>query len=1251
MKIDKLLGPLHLGRAARVEARARARAAVKARARARAAAAAASVVETAVPDGALVKVPSSSSADWLLLLSELLERVLHGVRGSVTNTNLTKESTPLEQDNAYGKCEMGGGSQAEGFGSHRGQQLLKMERVSRQCGFVLGLIFTLLQPFPLETDRMFKSAGHEKQKQDDLPNRRGPRGWVSLPMFVHLEGEIPAFQAAQAAGELDEFWPNAHTRFRAKFIMPPLTEEEIAAGVTLEDKLAKERKRHSAKLLLDLQPKKQKKKKRLSYVQDYSKCYFSTKIKPVFSSRYNEHLREVEDGLVEKIKVVDFRNKLIREFWELEPEEVRDEIEKYREDHYLRGGLSEEDGGQDEDGDDGASDQDSENDDDGGNATASTSGGCRGKGKPEAPLDPVEAKAKEYYTNQVAAQTALAPILKELHEHTGYVGAVILAAPDGARGGELSTRIELTANKLIHRANRTPAGLGLALQKGPVEGESRDTFVGICVPYISKETDRIAVAPEACAAFRLPGVSVHINASGGPSHETSKEVSRAPSLAASRSRSNQPRALATTAPSRSPALSDRDGWQEENEKSDDGEKLPWEEDEKLSAADLASIKAEGSTYEMERRYNIIRNQCMLKEMQLETLAEDAIASGKKAIKGADNRSKNKPLRLPASPAQSTLPSLPSSPQVNASPNASPSQSPGRRAISPPFSPSPPPSPSLTWAPPPNPSADGAAQRPQPTTTGQKDTALDETRALSGASLADTHATKDMWPKWMLEIVRAMEHVGPSDSLLGQAMDAWIKFEALMEYPTSKAKKNLLSSQHRPHDIGKWIRAARKPTEMPDVSPYVYTFAKDWRGWWDSLQPQRDPANEPLQDVSEYSELRKAGPNGLFLLLLSLVWWGAAAADQGDEGMDVWRQAVTKFMVTVKFFNASMEEPQRKRARDSPENDSANKWVTTGPAERGRTQARGEAARGSRVTRGWGGARGRRGGGARREGMRVAMRGKPGEAAVGGVRPRKGEAQGQGRQEGSSARKGAVRGREWREGSQVHWLGDMGDEARRGWVGDWPAQMRMWWKTGCGWGVRVHVRAGWVCGLDEGGLVACGLGNLTNFVRVHGCVGVPWRRWLGWRVSKRETRFEPDQAHASSKTRLPCMRWQKGERGENALQQASALQNYQSSSSPCEPALNYSKASTNRTGPFCLWCLFVLGLEGAFTGVTRYNAKVGVFPPQASEPIWACLLRESQIRSDLHTAVGMIAPPLSLVSRIHVNYHTEEYERKEGGRGK
>lgn len=65
--------------------------------------------------------------------------------------------------------------------------------------------------------------------------------------------------------------------------------------------------------------------------------------------------------------------------------------------------------------------------------------------------------------------------------------------------------------------------------------------------------------------------------------------------------------------------------------------MPWEEDENLSVEDLALINREPSGYEKERRHNILRNQRILKDMQLGFLAEQTIASGKKASEGRSDR--------------------------------------------------------------------------------------------------------------------------------------------------------------------------------------------------------------------------------------------------------------------------------------------------------------------------------------------------------------------------------------------------------------------------------------------------------------------------------------------------------------------------------------------------------------------------------------------------------------------------------------
>lgn len=108
-------------------------------------------------------------------------------------------------------------------------------------------------------------------------------------------------------------------------------------------------------------------------------------------------MREAEAGLVEKIKELKFRNMVVRELWELEPKEVREEIGKFREELYLKEELEDEESSEDEDGVDDASEKESdiEHDDDHGNAAASVT--RERKGKKKTPLDPLEAKAKEYH--------------------------------------------------------------------------------------------------------------------------------------------------------------------------------------------------------------------------------------------------------------------------------------------------------------------------------------------------------------------------------------------------------------------------------------------------------------------------------------------------------------------------------------------------------------------------------------------------------------------------------------------------------------------------------------------------------------------------------------------------------------------------------------------------------------------------------------------------------------------------------------
>lgn len=128
-------------------------------------------------------------------------------------------------------------------------------------------------------------------------------------------------------------------------------------------------------------------------VQAYSKIYFHAKIKELAQSRYEDHLRDVEAGLVAKMKPLDHRNKIIREQWELEPPEVKKEVEAFRERRVTHQGSSDEAGSERVNTGD---DEESDDEDHGSGSTRAASVVEKGKRKAKQPVDDVEAKAIAY---------------------------------------------------------------------------------------------------------------------------------------------------------------------------------------------------------------------------------------------------------------------------------------------------------------------------------------------------------------------------------------------------------------------------------------------------------------------------------------------------------------------------------------------------------------------------------------------------------------------------------------------------------------------------------------------------------------------------------------------------------------------------------------------------------------------------------------------------------------------------------------
>lgn len=131
-----------------------------------------------------------------------------------------------------------------------------------------------------------------------------------------------------------------------------------------------------------------------------------------------------------------------------------------------------------------------------------------------------------------------------------------------------------------------------------------------------------------------------------------------------------------------------------------------------------------------------------------------------------------------------------------------------------------------------------------------------------------------------------------------------------------------------------MKVGRQVKQMPNLTAVVDTFGKEWWNWWAHLQngrlaefplPSCDAPSPTLKDVED--GVMKGGPNGIFLVLLSLAWWGLAACDQGEGKVAAWECAFHDFNMVlelmldnlcataaIKRHGDSLEASVRKRPR-------------------------------------------------------------------------------------------------------------------------------------------------------------------------------------------------------------------------------------------------------------------------------------------------------------------------------------------------
>ncbi|KAH6897790.1 hypothetical protein BKA70DRAFT_1438046 [Coprinopsis sp. MPI-PUGE-AT-0042] len=116
------------------------------------------------------------------------------------------------------------------------------------------------------------------------------------------------------------------------------------------------------------------------------------------------------------------------------------------------------------------------------------------------------------------------------------------------------------------------------------------------------------------------------------------------------------------------------------------------------------------------------------------------------------------------------------------------------------------------------------------------------------------------------------------TLWKDALQRYLKFES------TKPPSGSMSTTLRPCEIALWMKRHRKAT-MPKEVAEASDFGPRVLAWWHSLQPAwRVPSSVSTPGVYKRDDggsldcLKKGGPNGIFLIVIAIGWWISAHGD-------------------------------------------------------------------------------------------------------------------------------------------------------------------------------------------------------------------------------------------------------------------------------------------------------------------------------------------------------------------------------------
>ncbi|KAI0038272.1 hypothetical protein FA95DRAFT_1457067, partial [Auriscalpium vulgare] len=113
------------------------------------------------------------------------------------------------------------------------------------------------------------------------------------------------------------------------------------------------------------------------------------------------------------------------------------------------------------------------------------------------------------------------------------------------------------------------------------------------------------------------------------------------------------------------------------------------------------------------------------------------------------------------------------------------------------------------------------------------------------------------------------------------LQCWLTLER--QLGSIDARSHWLNSDKkvRPLAVASWFKEGRHYDKWPTIKK-ASAFGRTWRQWWIKMNPawrvgkQDWPLCRDVVAEETWPELRKGGRNGFVIVLLTLVWWTAAA---------------------------------------------------------------------------------------------------------------------------------------------------------------------------------------------------------------------------------------------------------------------------------------------------------------------------------------------------------------------------------------